>query len=132
MGAHPHLLDVETGLAQPPREARVRRGRPDGQNPAWPKRGARGAQAGSGVKAVILLAGEPIRTIVHVEQDCVERSARLRNLLGNIAFDDADPGIFEAAFEQVRQGPARRRQGAAARPLEPVVSAEFPLSPPTC
>src|SRR6478672_2648963 len=75
VGTRPDLVHGETRAAEAAGKRRIRRRRPDGQQPIGPKRPARGFKAAQVVKAIIRAAAEAVGTIVNVEKDSIEACA---------------------------------------------------------
>ncbi len=100
------LFGLEADLRQSLREDRIGRDRPDRQHAAAFQRIERGAQSGGRVEPVVLAPGDPVGSIVDVEEDAVERRLLAAEQLCNIGFPHVDAGIFERAPVQLGQGTA--------------------------
>ncbi|OWK22599.1 hypothetical protein AJ87_42730 [Rhizobium yanglingense] len=72
VGACIDRVHRKAAVAQLAAEARIGAGRPDGKNAARAQRFARRSQAVEIIKPIIGFAGQPVRPIVDIEQDCVE------------------------------------------------------------
>jgi hypothetical protein len=72
VGPRPGFLGVEADLPQAVGESSVRPRRPNRQHPSRPQRVKGRIQAGEGVEPVILAPSQPLRAVVHVEQDSVK------------------------------------------------------------
>ena len=101
-GADVDFVDVEACTAKALCECRIGPGRPHGQNAARPQRGVRRLQPCWIVKRIIGLSGQAFRTVIDVEQDCIELRTVGADGLGNIGFPDAHPGIAKAVAKNFR------------------------------
>src|SRR6478735_7203791 len=90
-GTRLDLVHGETHAAEAAGERRIRRRRPDGQQPIGPQRPARSFKAVQVVKAIIRAAAEAVGTVVNVEKDSIEACAFRRDDVTDITLADADP-----------------------------------------
>ena len=101
------FLDIETGAFQPVGEGRIGRCRPDGEHAAGTQRDAGFGQAGLGIDAVVGIADQPVRAIVDIEQDGVIAVLHTGDQIADIAGEQPQAIIIEAAGSERRHRPLR-------------------------
>ena len=101
------FVDVEAGGAKPLGKCRMRARRPDREHAARPQRAADRCQSRQIVQRIIGLADQPLRAVVDIEQDGVERRGARCDHLDDVSAQNAGARIVEAVAEDFRHRPPR-------------------------
>jgi glycine/D-amino acid oxidase-like deaminating enzyme len=94
--AHRNFLDRKARIAQPARERRIPRRRPDRQHAAWRQRLARRVQPAHRIELGIGCPRQAVGAIVHIEQDRVIAAVPVLDQPHDIIFDQPHARIIEA------------------------------------